>query len=188
MPRGSRADDAELIAAAARGDDRSFEVFYRRHVAAVLGFHLRRTGRRELAFDLTAETFAAVVASLQRFDPALGSPASWLFGIAANRLATSARRGRVEGEARARLGHEPILLDDDALERVEELASMSTEEEVAALLAEMPAAQRDAVLAHVVDEEPYRDIAQRLKCSEAVVRQRVHRGLLRLRQRLEESA
>lgn len=187
MGRASRVDDVVLIAAAARGDHRSFEVFYQRHLPAVMGFHLRRTGRRDLAFDLTAETFAAVVTALPRFDPQLGSPAGWLFAIAANQLAASARRGRVESEARARLGHEPIALGDAGLERVEELASRSSEQELIALLAELPVDQRDAVLAHVVDEEPYRDIAQRLECSEAVVRQRVHRGLLRLRQRLEES-
>ena len=62
-------DDAALLVAAARGDERAFETFYRRHLAAVTGFHLRRTGRRELAFDLTAETFAAVVVALDRYDP-----------------------------------------------------------------------------------------------------------------------
>ncbi len=153
-----------------------------------MGFHLRRTGRRDLAFDLTAETFAAVVTAIRRFDPALGSPAGWLFAIAANQLSMSARRGRVESEARSRLGHEPIALDDAALHRVEELASRSSEAALAALLAELPTGQREAVLAHVVGEEPYRDIARRLSCSEAVVRQRVHRGLLRLRQRMEETA
>ena len=72
-------DDASLLAAAARGDERAFEAFYRRHLAAVTGFHLRRTGRRELAFDLTAETFAAVVVALDRYDPERASATTWLF-------------------------------------------------------------------------------------------------------------
>ena len=38
-----------------------------------------------------------------------------------------------------------------------------------------------ALHAHVVDEEPYRDIAQRLHCSEAVVRKRVSRATAHLR-------
>ena len=52
-------DDAALLAASAAGDEDAFAAFYRRHLAAITGFHLRRTGRREIAFDLTAETFAA---------------------------------------------------------------------------------------------------------------------------------
>jgi len=177
-----------LLLAAASGDERAFEVFYRRHLPAVTGYHLRRTGRRDLAFDLTAETFAAVVLSLERFDPGLGSPAGWLFGIAAHKLQASARRGRVDGEARRRLGHEPLALDDSDLERVVELASGSDEQAILALLAELPSDQRDAIVARVLDEEPYDEIAARMACSEAVVRQRVHRGLRRLRQRVEEAS
>jgi hypothetical protein len=44
-------DDAALLAAAAAGDEQAFATFYRRHLAAITGFHLRRTGRREIAFD-----------------------------------------------------------------------------------------------------------------------------------------
>jgi DNA-directed RNA polymerase specialized sigma24 family protein len=68
----SGADDAALLAAAAAGDEQAFAAFYRRHVAAITGFHLRRTGRRELAFDLTAETFAAVVVACWEYDPGRG--------------------------------------------------------------------------------------------------------------------
>ncbi len=67
--RRSRADDGQLLRAAAKGDDRAFAEFYRRWLPLVTAYHLRRTDSRDLAFDLTAETFAAVVADLQRFDP-----------------------------------------------------------------------------------------------------------------------
>ena len=182
------ADDAELLAAAAAGDERAFEIFYRRHLAAITGFHLRRTGRREIAFDLTAETFAAVVVACGDYDPQRGSATGWLFGIAANKLRQSLRRGRVEAAARRRLGHTPVTIDDEDLARVDELASQCDESRVASLLAELPPEQREAIMARVVDERPYAEIAEGLRCSEAVVRQRVHRGLRRLRERLEETA
>jgi len=186
MPRSAPDDDARLLAAAARGDERAFEAFYRRHLGAVVGFHLRRTGRRELAFDLTAETFAAVVVALGSFDPARGSATGWLFAIAAHKLHDSLRRGRVEDAARRRLGHEPVALTDADLERVDELAGTADEERLRATLAALPDAQREAVLARVVDEREYADIAASLDCSEAVVRQRVRRGLGRLRRDLAE--
>src|SRR3954469_10366081 len=108
MSRMPERDDATLLAAAARGDERAFEAFYRRHLAAVTGFHLRRTGRPELAFDLTAETFAAVVVAVGSFDQARGTATGWLFAIAAHKLRDSFRRGRVEASAREHLRHEPI--------------------------------------------------------------------------------
>jgi RNA polymerase sigma-70 factor (ECF subfamily) len=176
----------DLLLAAAGGDDRAFAEFYRRWLPLVTGYHLRRTRSRELAFDLTAETFAAVVADLQRFDPDRGSAAGWLFEIAEHKLLDSARRARVESSARKRLGHEPLVLEDRDLQRVEELASLG-DARLDRLLAQLPVAQRDAVRARVLDERSYAEIAGEMDCSEAVVRQRVHRGLSRLRERLKET-
>jgi RNA polymerase sigma factor (sigma-70 family) len=181
-------DDASLLLAAARGDDHAFATFYRRWLPLVTGYFLRRTGSRELAFDLTAETFAAVVADLARFDPERGSAPGWLFEIAEHKLLDSMRRARVESSARVRLGHKPVVLEDRDLERVEELASVGNPGRLDTLLAELPAAQRDAVRARVLDERSYSEIAGEIDCSEAVVRQRVHRGLSRLRARMKETS
>lgn len=173
--------------AAAGGDDRAFAEFYRRWLPLVTGYFLRRAGSRELAFDLTAETFAAVVADIRRFDPALGPAAGWLFGIAEHKLIESWRRAKVESSARSRLGHEPVALEDQDLTRVEELASLGNAGRLDQLLARLPTAQRDAVRARVLDEASYAEIAGQMDCSEAVARQRVHRGLGYLRQRLKET-
>jgi RNA polymerase sigma factor (sigma-70 family) len=187
---GSRedVDDAGLLVAAAAGDCSAFELFYRRWLPVVTRFHLRRVGSREAAFDLTAETFAAVVVALGDFDPERGAAPAWLFGIAEHKLQTSIRRGRVEARARRELGHRRLVLDDEALARVEELASLGGAERVGELLGQLPAEQEAAIRARVLDERSYAEIAVDLKCSEAVVRQRVHRGLERLRQRLAEAS
>jgi RNA polymerase sigma-70 factor (ECF subfamily) len=42
------------------------------------------------------------------------------------------------------------------------------------------------VLAHVVEDRDYAEIADHLRCSESVVRKRVSRGLAALRVRLQE--
>jgi RNA polymerase sigma factor (sigma-70 family) len=178
--------DDGLLKAAAGGDREAFAAFYRRWLPPVTRYHLRRTHSRELAFDLTAETFAAVVASCGRFDPARGHAAAWLFQIAEHKLTDSLRRSRVESSARRRLGLEPVTLEDADLERVDELASLGGEAFVEGLLAALPGEQRAAVCARVLDERAYAEIAVELSCSEAVVRQRVHRGLDRMRERLKE--
>jgi RNA polymerase sigma-70 factor (ECF subfamily) len=84
---------------------------------------------------------------------------------------------------------EPVNLDDEALERVEALADSQTSARIVReLLGRLPEEQREAVRLHVIDEEPYDEIASRLKCSNDVIRQRVSRGLRALRVGLTEEA
>jgi RNA polymerase sigma-70 factor (ECF subfamily) len=95
----------------------------------------------------------------------------------------SLRRGRIEAKARKRLGFEPVALEDADLERVVAVADDGAGP-LRGLVNELPDDERRAVLSRVVHERSYRDIAGELSCSEMVVRKRVSRGLLRLRERL----
>jgi RNA polymerase sigma factor (sigma-70 family) len=151
-----------------------------------VAFFKRRIGDRELSFDLTAETFAAVVVSAGTYSGD-APPVAWLFGIARNKLRESLRRNRVADAARRRLSMEPIVLDDIDLQRIEERAD-SGESALARALQELPETTRTALLARLVEEQEYGEIAVRLRCSEQVVRQRVHRGLKQLRAGLREEA
>jgi RNA polymerase sigma factor (sigma-70 family) len=174
--------DEELLAGV-NGEPEAFGIFYRRHVRPLLGYLVRRTGDAELAADLCAETFAAALDGLHRFDAARGPAVAWLYGIARRLLAHAARRGVVEDRARRHLGMAPLELTDAALERIEAEAS-----EVATLaLHALPADQREAVRARIVDERDYADIARTTRTSEAVVRKRVSRGLAGLRARMKEN-
>ena len=171
----------ETLLASARSDPAAFGAFYRRHEDRVLSYFLARVGDPEVAADLTAETFAAALASASRFKPRREAAVAWLFGIAGNTLAMSRRRGRVEARARERLGMAPLELSDGVIERIAELDQVAL-----TLVNDLPADQRDAVRARVIDERDYADIAKDMRCSEAVVRKRVSRGLRTMRTHLEE--
>lgn len=177
--------DEELLAGAARGESVAFERFYRRWLPAVVSYHRRATGSPELALDLAAETFAAAVASLDRFDRTRGSAAAWLFAIARHKLHESYRRARVEASARHALEWTRVEFDDEDLERVEELASAGGLE-LDRLMDLLPDDQRTALVQRVLEERDYAAIAAEMACSEMLVRQRVHRGLRQLRRMLEE--
>jgi len=179
--------DEEFLARTGRGDVTAFEVFYQRWMPAVMSYHRQATGSVELALDLTAETFAAVIASIDRFDSQRGSASSWLFGIARHKLHDSFRRARVEASAREALSWERVAFGDEDLERVEQIASQG-QFALAQLIEELPGEQRAALLERVVGERDYAAIAADMDCSEMLVRQRVHRALRRLRRRLEEAA
>ena len=160
-------------------DSEAFGVFYDRHAHELLGYFARRTRDAEVAADLTAETFASAIVAQDRYQPT-GAPAlAWLYKIASRRLLDYQRRGAVERRMRRSLALERPRLTDNDVATIELLAKDS----VGALLAELPADQRDAVAAHVVDDRTYEDLAGSFQTSEAVVRQRVSRGLAALRRR-----
>jgi RNA polymerase sigma factor (sigma-70 family) len=176
-----RCPDVELLART-EAEPEAFAVFYRRHEVLVLRFLLKRCRDPELAADLTAEIFATVLESASRFDPEQSDGASavpWLLTIALNTLRTSVRRGVVAEDARRRLECEPVVLEDDEIARIVEVASLDSS--IEEILSTLPPDLREAVVARVLDERDYEEIAGELGSSQMVVRKRVSRGLARLR-------
>jgi RNA polymerase sigma-70 factor (ECF subfamily) len=175
-------DDAQLLALTPSVPD-AFDVFFVRHGAALLAYLQRKTGDPDVAHDLTSETFAVALESVARYDPAKGDARGWLFGIARIVLLASYRRQRSEQSARVRAG---VAVRDDAdaawdeVERRIDAALPSLVDGIE----ELPRAERRAVVARILDEREYAEIAASEQASEAAIRQRVKRGLGRLRERI----
>jgi RNA polymerase sigma factor (sigma-70 family) len=159
----------------------AFAVFYRRHERSVVAFLGRLSRGPELTVDLTAETFARAYRARAQFDPERGNARGWLLGIARHVLAASRERGRVESEARKQLRMQILRVSTETLSSVEQAVIEDGEMVVEEWLGELPEGERDAVRRRVLDEASYEQIAAELACSQAVVRQRVSRGLSRLR-------
>jgi RNA polymerase sigma-70 factor (ECF subfamily) len=173
--------DSELLLAT-RSRTEPFGIFYERHFPSVLSFFRRRVSRPEEAFDLAAETFAAALAAVPRFEPGPEPPRAWLFAIARHKLSEATRRERIEDEARRALAMEPISLDDEAIATLEAIASSPVVE----LLETLSPEQREAIEARHLEERGYAEIAGELHCSESVVRKRVSRGLAALSAQFRE--
>ena len=103
----------------------------------------------------------------------------WLFAIAHHKLTDLHRRGSAEDRMRRRLGIARVRVEADDAEMIEWLG----QEVALQLVSELPAGQRDAVRAHVLEDRDYGDIARDQMTSEATVRKRVSRGLSALRGR-----
>jgi RNA polymerase sigma factor (sigma-70 family) len=157
-----------------------FGAFYDRYVKALLAYFQRRTRDPEAAADLTAETFASAMVARRRYRATSPTAAAWLFAIAQNKLSDYWRRGRAEDRMRARLGMERLAVSAEDAELIRWLG----EEVATQLVDELPPDQRDAVRAHVLEDQGYAEIAGRHHLTEATVRKRVSRGLRVLRDRL----
>jgi RNA polymerase sigma-70 factor, ECF subfamily len=80
-------------------DPAAFGEFYRAHVDEVTRFVTRRVADPQLAADLTADVFLAVIDAAADYRGSFGGPRTWLFGIARNVIAA---------EAAAALGIRPV--------------------------------------------------------------------------------
>lgn len=179
------ADDEQLRAALVEDLDAGFEAVVRAHGDVVHAVARRTADRAADAEDLAAEAFLRAYRALRGYTPAkIGALAlrPWLVTIllntARNDRRDAARRPRTDGVTP--VPDRPTTTPGPA-ERAEhgELA-----DGLATLLAELPVAQRTAVvLRHVVDL-PVAEVAAVLGVGEATARSHAKRGLDALRARL----
>lgn len=83
--------DAELLSAAACGEDEAFSVFFRRHVDAVTRYAVRRCATPDDVADLVGECFLVALQAAPRYRPETDTALPWLFGIS-RRLVAKQRR------------------------------------------------------------------------------------------------
>jgi RNA polymerase sigma-70 factor (ECF subfamily) len=154
------------------------ERFVDDHYQAVYRFFLWLANAKELAEDLTQETFAAFWASLDRPDrPRIPDLKAWLYGIARNRWRKWARDAAptsVELE-------EALEIPDSAPGPEACAVAALAAESVARAVAALPADYREALVLRVFQEMSYRQIGAALSIREELARWRVHRARQALR-------
>jgi RNA polymerase sigma-70 factor (ECF subfamily) len=182
-------DDREgQLLVEARRNTESFTELYQLTERRIVKFFYRRTACPVTAADLAAETFAAALQSVRRFDPNRGSGSQYLFGIANKLLLQWQRHEYVERSARQRLGMQLQVSDSAAIEEIETLVDFDAmKAELADALDELTDGVRDAVKLRIFEQLSYEEIAERLGCAPGNARVRVSRGLDRLGQRLGAS-
>jgi RNA polymerase sigma factor (sigma-70 family) len=174
------ATDHELLDKSSQ-DAEAFGVLYDRHVEVIHGYFIRWTGSKDVAADLTAETFAAAWASRHRYRADGPSALPWIFGIARHQLLRMFRTGRVMHKAQQKLGLQPLKSIEEGFERVEErVDAEALTSQLREALRSLPRAVAEAVVLRVALGHSYPEIARELGCSEGAARVRVTRGLRQL--------
>ncbi len=172
--------DSELLVQSRR-DPEAFGLLYRRHSEDLLAYFYRRTRNPEVAADLLAETFAIAYTKRRRYRRTSSPGRAWLYGIARLEYARFCRRREVELRAVRKLGITVPAMSDEDITRIEAIvdAEMLSGPLVEAV-ADLSPAERQAVVARVVGEMDYGEIAESIGITRGAARVRVHRGLGRL--------
>jgi RNA polymerase sigma-70 factor, ECF subfamily len=91
----SRQDLVKALERTARGDRAAFEEVYAATAVKLYGIVIRILGQRDLAEDILQEVYIRVWQRASEFDPATGSPITWLATIARNRALDETRRKKM---------------------------------------------------------------------------------------------
>jgi RNA polymerase sigma-70 factor (ECF subfamily) len=173
-------DSAALAASLASPAE--FGPIFDRHHDAVHAYLQRRVGP-DAADELAAQTFLVAFERRARFDRSRPDARPWLFGIATNLLRHHRRQMVRQLRAYARTGADPVL---DAFEGIEDrLDAAGLGRELAAALAELPAAELEVLLLYAWADLSYPEIATALGVPVGTVRSRLWRARGRLRELLE---
>jgi RNA polymerase sigma-70 factor (ECF subfamily) len=166
-PRPAAGTDAELIGRSI-GEPHAFGLLFDRHMAAVHAFTQRRVGR-DLAEEVTAETFARGFEARSRYDLAQEDALPWLLGIAGNVLRRHWRseRRRLAAYARAAKHERPGAAPD-------------VDGAMMAAVARLPRRQREVLLLAAWADLTYAEVARALDLPIGTVRSRLARARSRL--------
>ena len=171
--------DDDLVRRAKGGDSDAWRELYRAHAGRlVLWLSTRHRGDAALsADDLAAETWLVAAAKVQEFHGSSTQFAGWLFGIARNLSSTTSRRS---GRRRT----DPGTVDDTLLLPTV-LPDVEGDDWVRRLLATLPPRERDAVGCIDGLGLDVEATARALGISAVAVRVARHRGLRKLRARMD---
>jgi RNA polymerase sigma factor (sigma-70 family) len=162
-------------------DPAAFTEFYRAHVDEVTRFVARRVADPQLAADLTAEVFLAVIEAAAAYRGSFGGPRTWLYGIARNVIAAEFRRSGREHRAESLVAGRRLLDADDIDRLVEKIDALRQVRELHEELQALPEGERAVLELVAVDGLTVAEAAAALNIRQVAARVRLHRARRALR-------
>jgi RNA polymerase sigma-70 factor (ECF subfamily) len=185
MPPQDVQPELALLAQMKQGDEAAFVHLYRRHRDAVYRLALLYSGSPAQAADATQETFVHFMTRPGQYDPARGTLAAWLCGVARN-IARKAAGNREDATDPSELADdvEPYEAHVDRDTPLERLLRGEAAEQVRRALAMLAPHYRDVLILCEISELSYAEAAQLCGIDIGTVRSRLSRARAKLAQRL----
>ncbi|BCB04037.1 RNA polymerase sigma factor [Bacillus sp. KH172YL63] len=170
-------EDQQLIQEILRGSQAAMEVLTRKYYKDVFAFVYRKTGNKDLAYDLTQEIFIKVIKKIGSYSNT-GKFKSWIFSVAVNHC-----RDHWKSAAHQRAQKQSQLseyLTNDKTNVSYIFAQKEARERVRIAIGELPEYQRNAIILKYFHEMKIHEIASVTDSNEATVKSRLRQGLGKL--------
>jgi RNA polymerase sigma factor (sigma-70 family) len=167
----------ELLKRFAEGDLDAFEALFRQFEKQVYAWIVRIVRDTGVAEDLTVETFWRIYRSRLRFDPE-SAFAPWARRIATNLAIDHLKHRRSEQELPDEIMQETAA--NPALQQ-------ETREQIQRAFRSLPPYLQVTATLALIEERPYKEIAESLGKSESAIRVRVFRAVRALRRELRRT-
>ncbi len=185
--------DADVVALAQRGREAAYRELIKRYERPVFSLVFRMVRNRELAEDLTQDTFIKVLQHVDRYRPEFKF-SSWLFKIANNVAIDHLRRRQLDTVS---MDGSPHALTSDAVEAtsfdvsahdesaLDQLEARELGSAIEAAIAQLRPEYRSCILLRHVEDKSYEEIAATLDLPLGTVKTYIHRARHELRGLLE---
>jgi RNA polymerase sigma-70 factor (ECF subfamily) len=185
-PGTSPTVDGDLVARAARGDDRAIGQLYDRYGAVLYAVAYRIVGQRADAEEVVLEAFAQAWRDAARFDAERGSVAGWLTMIARSRaldlVRARSRRERITASAAADRPNTSPAMSEFRPDPANALDHDERRRQVQQALQTLSPPQRQAIELAYFEGLSQSEIAERLQEPLGTVKTRVRLGMQKLRE------
>jgi RNA polymerase sigma factor (sigma-70 family) len=182
--RGLR--DGQLVELVAQKDAGALEALYERYGRPAYSLARRILTDDTLAQDVVQEVFLSLWRDARRFDAGRGTVATYLLSMTHHRAVDVVRRE--ENLRRWRTSDEGLELEPDPKARVEdEVEASERRTEVRAALAELPAAQREALLLAYFGGYTQREVAALVGVPLGTVKTRMAAGMRKMKEALQDA-
>jgi RNA polymerase sigma-70 factor (ECF subfamily) len=181
----SNCGDRDLYRRLAKGCEEAFSTLYQRYQGPIFRFAWHMSGNNATAEDVTQDVFMQLIRNPKGYDPAKGSVAGYLFGIARNLTRRKLDRSRLD---------EPLLEDwtegnESVLASATDLLADLTRADLLECLQKametLPGQYREVIVLCDLQEMSYPQAADILDCPPGTIASRLHRARVMLRARLE---
>lgn len=177
----------DLVTRVCQGDPEAFRLIFERYSRPVIGFIYDMVSDRELAEELTQETFVRAFRGIRSMNPDT-KLSTWLFGIAKN-VARESLRARVRAQRHVDLEDESVLdLSDNNPVPVDRLLSKELNQLIRRSLEALDEDKRLVFTLKVFHQCSYEEIASITGFSLAKLKTDLHRARAEMRRRISRYA
>jgi RNA polymerase sigma-70 factor (ECF subfamily) len=178
--------DQEMIARIGRRDQGAFSALYDRLSGPLYSLAMKMLGDPAEAQDALQEVFLQIWSRAGTYDPEQSSVFSWTVLLTRSRVIDRLRaRGRSSRVVVTSTEDAPIAADASTVESAADTAEKNDEAvRVRYVLNNLPSEQREAIELAFFEHLSHHEIAARLGQPLGTVKARIRRGLLKLRERL----